>query len=191
MFVIPAIDIIDGKCVRLMQGNFADSTVYSNNPVEVAKNFEKQGAVFLHVVDLDGARLGYPVNSEIILAIATSVNIPLQVGGGIRLYEQAQKYLENGVKKIILSTVAVENPKLLERLLEEYGCTRVTVSVDVKDGRVATRGWLGKNTKTVTALINVLKKVGITSVNVTDISKDGLLKGPNFNLAKKFINKGF
>lgn len=191
MFVIPAIDIIDGKCVRLMQGNFADSTVYSNNPVEVAKNFEKQGAVFLHVVDLDGARLGYPVNSEIILAIATSVNIPLQVGGGIRLYEQAQKYLENGVKKIILSTVAVENPKLLERLLEEYGCPRVTVSVDVKDGRVATRGWLGKNTKTVTALINVLKKVGITSVNVTDISKDGLLKGPNFNLAKKFINKGF
>lgn len=191
MFVIPAIDIIDGKCVRLVQGNFSDSTVYSNNPVEVAKNFEKRGAVFLHIVDLDGAKLGYPVNSKIILAIAKSVKIPVQVGGGLRLYEQAQKYLENGVEKIILSTVAIENPKLLERLLEEFGSYRVTVSVDVKDGRVATRGWLEKNTKTIPAFVSFLKKVGVTSVIVTDISKDGLLKGPNFALAKEFINEGF
>ena len=97
--------------MRLTQGDFASATIYGNNPVEVAKEFEKQGAQCLHVVDLDGARLGFPVNMEIILAVAQSVAIPLQVGGGIRLYEQAQKYLENGVKKIILSTVAVENPK--------------------------------------------------------------------------------
>ena len=191
MYIIPAIDIIDGKCVRLIQGNFADSTVYSNDPVEVAKNFEKQGAVFLHVVDLDGARLGYPVNSETIFAIAKSVNIPLQVGGGIRSYDQARKYLENGVEKIILSTVAVENPKLLECLLEEYGSSRITVSVDVKDGQVATRGWLEKGNKIASDLISTLKRIGITSVIVTDISKDGLLKGPNFDLAKEFINEGF
>lgn len=191
MFIIPAIDIMGGKCVRLVQGNFSNSKVYSDNPVEVAKEFEKQGAKFLHIVDLDGARLGYPANSETIFAIAKSVNIPLQVGGGIRSYDQAQKYLKNGVTRIILSTTIVENPKLLERLLEELGNSRVIVSVDVDHGQVATRGWMEKSTKTVPAIINVLKKLGISSAIVTDISKDGLLQGPNFDLAKQFINEGF
>lgn len=177
--------------MRLVQGNFSNSKVYSENPVEVAKEFEKQGAKFLHIVDLDGARLGYPVNSEIVLAIAKSVNIPLQLGGGIRLYDQARKYLENGIERIILSTTAVENPKLLGRLLEEFGKSRVIVSVDVDKGQVATRGWMEKSTKTVPAIINVLKKLGVSSVIVTDISKDGLLKGPNFALAQEFINEGF
>ena len=191
MLIIPAIDIIDGKCVRLTQGNFSNSTVYSENPIEVAKNFEKQGAAFLHIIDLDGARLGYPANAEIILAIAKSVNIPLQVGGGLRLYEQAQKYLENGIEKIILSTVAIENPELFARLLEDFGSRRVITSVDVRDGKIATRGWLKESTKTIQVLIGVLKNAGITSVIVTDIYKDGLLEGPNFDLSKKFINAGF
>lgn len=182
---------MNGKCVRLAQGNFAKSTIYNSNPVEVAKDFAKQGAQSLHIVDLDGAKSGFPVNLETVLAIVKSVNIPLQVGGGIRLYDQAQKYLENGIEKIILSTVAIEDPKLLERLLEEFGSYRVTVSVDIDDGQVATRGWMKKNTKTVPGLVSFLKKVGITSVIVTDISKDGLLKGPNFDLAKEFINEGF
>ena len=191
MLVIPAIDIIDGKCVRLAQGNFSNSTVYGENPIEIAKNFEKQGATFLHIIDLDGARLGYPANAEIILAIAKSVNIPLQVGGGLRLYEQAQKYLENGIEKIILSTVAIENPELFARLLEDFGSQRVVTSVDVRDGKIATRGWLEESTKTIPALIGALQRAGITSVIVTDISKDGLLEGPNFDLSKKFINAGF
>lgn len=191
MFIIPAIDIIDGKCVRLARGNFSNSVTYSNSPVDVARNFEKQGARFLHIVDLDGARSSFPVNSKIILAIAKSVNIPLQVGGGIRSYDQARKYLENGALKIILSTIAIDDPKLLERLLKDFGSSRITVSVDIKDGKVATRGWQGTSTKTAYDLIPVLKRVGITSVIVTDTSKDGLLKGPNFDLAKQFINEGF
>jgi cyclase len=191
MLVIPAIDIIDGKCVGLEQGNFSDSTVYDDNPIEVAKNFEKQRVTFLHIIDLDGARLGYPANSETILAMAKSVNIPLQVGGGIRLFKQAQKYLENGIEKIILSTVAIENPELLRQLLEDFGSQRVMVSVDLKDGKIATRGWLKKSQKTVPVLIRALQRIGITFVIVTDISKDGLLKGPNFDLAKQFIKAGF
>lgn len=189
--MMPAIDILGGNCVRLTQGDFASATIYGNNPVEVAKEFEKQGAQCLHVVDLDGARLGFPVNMEIILAVAQSVAIPLQVGGGIRSYGHASTYLENGVKKIILSTVAIESPKLLECLLKNFGSTRIAVSIDSKDGKVATRGWLRKTTKTVSDSIDVLKRVGVTSVIVTDISKDGLLKGPNFGLAEQFISAGF
>lgn len=191
MLVIPAIDIMDGKCVRLVQGKFSNSKVYSNDPVEMAKKNEREGAVFLHVIDLDGARSSCPVNSEAILAIAKSVNTPLQVGGGIRSYDQARKYLENGIERVVLSTTVVENPKLLERLLEEFGKSKVIVSVDVNKGQVATRGWVEKSTKTVPAIINILKKLGISSVIVTDISKDGLLQGPNFDLAKQFINEGF
>ncbi len=191
MFVIPAIDIIDGKCVRLTQGNFTKSTIYNSNVVDVAKHFEKQGAQFLHIVDLDGAKSGFPVNRETVFDIAKSVNIPLQVGGGIRSYEQASKYLENGIEKIILGTAATEDPKLLERLVKDFGNSRITVSVDVKDGKVAARGWLEKSAKTVSEIIVVLKELGIISVIVTDISKDGLLKGPNFDLAKRFIQEGF
>lgn len=189
--MIPAIDIINGKCVRLTQGNFDKSTVYSGNPVEVAKNFEKQGARFLHIVDLQGAKSGFPVNSNTIFAIAKSVKTSLQVGGGIRSYEQAKKYLENGVEKIILSTVAVEDQKLLGSFLKDFGSFRIMVSVDIKDGKIATRGWLKKENKTVADIISVLKRIGITSVIVTDSSKDGLLKGPNFELARQFINERF
>mgnify|MGYP001604998517 CR=1 FL=1 len=191
MLMIPAIDIMDGKCVRLVQGKFSDSKVYSNDPVKVAKKFEKEGAALLHIVDLDGARLGYPANEEIIFAIAKAISIPLQIGGGLRTYEQAKKYLGNGIEKIIFSTVAVENPDLLSRLLEDFGSERILVSVDIKDGKVATRGWLENNICTVSEVIDLLKNAGVTNVIVTDISKDGLLKGPNFELAKEFINEGF
>ncbi|MFA4830987.1 MAG: imidazole glycerol phosphate synthase subunit HisF [Patescibacteria group bacterium] len=191
MFIIPAIDIINGKCVRLVQGNFSDPTVYSNNPIGVAKNFEKQGAVFLHLVDLDGAKSGFPVNLKTVFAIANSVNIPLQIGGGIRSYDQARRYLENGIEKIILSTVALENPKLLNRLIKNFGNSRITVSIDIKDEKIATRGWLKKDTKTISDIVTILKKARIKSVIVTDTSKDGLLKGPNFVLTKQFINAGF
>lgn len=189
--MIPAIDIMDGKCVRLVQGKFSDSKVYSNDPVELAKKFEKEGVALLHVVDLDGARLGSPINEEMIFAIAKAIHVPLQVGGGLRTYEQAKKYLENGIGKIIFSTVAIENPDLLARLLKDFGSERILVSVDVKDGKVSTRGWLENNVCTVPEVIDLLKSAGVTNVIVTDISKDGLLKGPNFALSKQFINIGF
>lgn len=191
MLVLPAIDIVGGKCVRLTQGDFAKNTLYSANPVDVAKKFERQGARFLHVVDLDGAKAGFPVNSETILSIAKSVGIPIQIGGGIRTYDQARGYLERGVSKIVLSTAVIENPKMLERVSRNFGKSRVTVSVDIKDGNAATRGWLKKSSETAPALIAALKKIGIVSVIVTDTSKDGLLQGPNFDLAKLFIDEGF
>ncbi|MFA4872985.1 MAG: imidazole glycerol phosphate synthase subunit HisF [Patescibacteria group bacterium] len=191
MLVIPAIDIVGGKCVRLTQGDFAKSTLYSANPADVAKDFERQGTRFLHVVDLDGARTGFPVNSETILSIAKSVGIPIQIGGGIRSYDQARGYLEGGVSKIVLGTAVIENPKMLERVSRDFGKSRVTVSVDIKDGNAATCGWLKKSTETAPALIAALKKIGIASVIVTDTSKDGLLQGPNFGLTKLFIDEGF
>lgn len=191
MLVIPAIDIMDGKYVRLVQGKFSDSKVYGNNPVEAAQKFVKEGALLLHVVDLDGARLGYPANEKIIFAISKAISIPLQIGGGLRTYEQAKKYLGNGIEKIIFSTVAVENPDLLSRLLKDFGSERILVSVDVKGDKVATRGWLENNICTISEVIDLLKNAGVTNVIVTDISKDGLLIGPNFELAKQFISAGF
>ncbi len=191
MFIIPAIDIIDGKCARLTQGNFAKPTVYSISPVEIAKKFENNGAKFLHIVDLDGAKSGFPVNAEIIFAIVKSVNVPVQVGGGIRTYQQAKTYLENGIEKIILATVTIENQNLLERLVKVFGNSRIAVSVDIKDGEVATRGWLKKGNKPVSDIVSLLKKIGIRYLIVTDISKDGLLAGPNFDLSRQFIKEGF
>ncbi len=191
MLILPAIDILEGACVRLTQGDFASATMYSNNPIEVAKDFEKQGAQCVHIVDLNGARLGFLVNAEIVFAIARAVALPLQVGGGIRTYEEARRYLQNGVERIILSTSAIEDARLLGRLVQEFGRSRIIVSVDVKSGKVATRGWRGKSNYTVSGVSTRLKSAGVTRVIVTDISKDGLLQGPNFELAEQFILAGF
>ncbi len=191
MFVIPAIDIIEGKCVRLTQGKFNKKKVYRLDPVETAKGFEKEGAKILHIVDLEGAKSGEPLNEETVFAIVRAVKIPAQVGGGIRSYDQARKYLENGVRKIILSTIAVENPKLLERLVKEFGNSRVVVSVDVRNNKLAIDGWTKQGGKFVANIISFLKKRGIKNVIATDISRDGLLKGPNFDLAKRFVRGGF
>ncbi len=191
MLVIPAIDIMDGKCVRLIKGDFNNPIVYRNNPVEVAKDFEKKGAKLLHIVDLDGAKAGYPVNLKKILAISRSLNIPLQVGGGIRSKEDVRLYLKNGIERIILSTIAIENPKLLCDILKEFENSKILVSIDIKEGKIATQGWRKKSKKNISDFVRFLKKLGVSFLVVTDISKDGLLGGPNLNLAKKFINEGF
>ncbi len=191
MLILPAIDLIGGQCVRLLQGDFSKSTAYAADPVKVAQEFEDQGAQFLHIIDLEGAKSGSPKNEGAIRAITQSVQIPVQVGGGIRNYEQATAYLENGVQRIILSTSAVEDPGLLQRLLQDYGTSRIVVSVDVKEGKVATRGWLKQSEVSVSEFINILKSLGLQVVIVTDVSKDGTLNGPNFDLVDQFLQEEF
>ena len=191
MFVIPAIDIIGGKCVRLVQGDFNKLTPYGDDPVAIARQFAAAGAQMLHIVDLDGARAGRPVNQPLILKMAENVGIPVQVGGGIRSYQTAEGYLENGIQRILLSTAAVEDPGLIRRLIKKFGVDRVAIAADIKHGRFATDGWTKSGGKAVRASIAMLKQLAIENVLVTDASKDGLLAGPNFVLAKQFIDAGF
>lgn len=190
MFVMPAIDIKDGKCVRLFQGDFAQATVYNDDPMAAARQFVKSGAEWLHVVDLDGAKNGRPVNSRLVLAIAKNAGVPVQAGGGIRSYQAAKTYLEGGVRRIMLSTAAVEDPSLISRLLKEFGAERIIVAADSKNGRFASRGWT-KSGSPVTKTIRSLKKLGVANVLVTDVSRDGTLSGPNFGLIQRFIDAGF
>lgn len=191
MIVIPAIDIIDGRCVRLVQGDFKKVTLYGNDPLEVAGQFAASGAQVLHIVDLDGAKAGRPVNRQLILSMAKNVGLPLQVGGGIRSYQTAKSYLENGIQSILLSTAAAENPKLIERLIKAFGDDRIIVAADIKNGRLAIDGWTKSSGKSVKATIALLKKLTVKKVLVTDVSKDGRLGGPNFALTKRFIDADF
>ncbi len=191
MFVIPAIDIKDGKCVRLLQGDFNQVTTYNDNPTEVAEQFEKQGVNLLHIIDLDGAKAGSPINKQLVLNIAKAINVPLQVGGGIRSYHDAKAYLENGIRRILLSTAAVENPQLIKQLIADFDDDRIIIAADIKNGEFATEGWTKSGGKSVADSITLLKKLGVKNVLVTDVSKDGLLDGPNFALTQLFIRAGF
>lgn len=191
MFIIPAIDIINKKCVRLTQGMFSQVTTYNTCPIEMAKQFERDGAKLLHVVDLEGAKAGKPTNTETILAISRAVSIPLQAGGGIRSYESAKRLLSEGIERIVLSTIFIENPQLLEKLVNDFGCSHILVSLDIKNNKVAINGWTKEKNKSISNIISILKTIGIKTVIVTDTSKDGLLQGPNFKLTSKFISEGF
>lgn len=175
--------------MRLKQGQYQRVTSYSDDPLEVAREFCKQGAKMLHVVDLNGARKGLPVNKNLILKIAKLVDIEL--GGGIRNIEDAQLYLENGVKRVILGTAAIENRKLLEKLLREFGAERILVSLDLRDGKLAINGWLEERKEQLDQVLAELKKLGLRTLIVTDIRKDGMMSGPNFALLKRVKEDGF
>ncbi len=191
MLVMPAIDIKDGKCVRLFQGDFNKETVYGKDPVAVAKQFVKLGAQSVHVIDLDGAKNGNPVNSRLVLDIAQAASVPVQAGGGIRTYGTAKAYLDGGVQRIMLSTAAIDNPALIIRLVKEFGADRIIVAADSKNGRFATEGWTKTGSTSTAGSLKLLKKLGITEVLVTDVSRDGTLNGPNFGLIQQFIDAGF
>ena len=164
--------------MRLLQGRMEDSTVYADNPVEVAKDFESQGAKYLHVVDLNGAFTGKPVNDETIRKIVGSVSLKVQVGGGIRTMERITELLELGVERVILGTIAVKNPGLVAEAARKYG-NQVIVGIDAKDGLVAVQGWAETTEMRAIDLGKAMKAVGIQSVVFTDISRDGMLQGPN------------
>jgi len=178
MLLFPAIDLKEGKAVRLLQGRMEDSTIYADNPVDVATEFEKQGAEYLHMVDLNGAFSGKPMNDETIRQIVRSVSIKIQVGGGIRTMERITELLELGVERVILGTIAVKNPELVAEAARRYG-KRVIVGIDAKDGWVAVQGWAETTEMRAVDLGKAMKAVGIESVIFTDISRDGMLQGPN------------
>lgn len=178
MQVFPAIDLKEGKAVRLLQGRMEDATVYAENPVEVASDFARQGAEYLHVVDLNGAFAGQPVNDETIRAIVRSVPLKVEVGGGIRTLERIQELLALGVERVILGTVAVKQPELVAEAVRRFG-DRVVVGIDAKDGRVAVQGWAEATDMKAEELGKVMKSVGVRHVIFTDISRDGMLQGPN------------
>ncbi len=187
MLIVPAIDIKSGKCVRLTQGVFESEKVYSDNPVDMAKRWEKEGAKMLHLVDLDGAKNGTMANLKTIKNIARAVNIPVQVGGGIRDEKTIEILLEAGVSGIVLGTVALENKTLLVKLLKSYG-PRIIVALDTKNGSLVKRGWLGKTGKSCLETAKEFEKLGVGKFMYTDAIKDGTLTEPNYKEIIKLKN---
>ncbi|MZQ75085.1 MAG: 1-(5-phosphoribosyl)-5-[(5-phosphoribosylamino)methylideneamino]imidazole-4-carboxamide isomerase [Peptoclostridium sp.] len=181
MMIYPAIDIKDGRCVRLKQGKFDDITVYYENPAEAAALWKGKGAKYIHIVDLDGALEGVPKNLEVIREIANGVDIPVQIGGGIRSRQTVDLLLSAGVRRVIVGTMAVKNRELLEELVKEYG-DKIVVGIDAKDGKVAVEGWEEVSSIDSIELASELSTVGVKTVIYTDISKDGMMSGPNFEV---------
>jgi phosphoribosylformimino-5-aminoimidazole carboxamide ribotide isomerase len=189
MDIIPAIDIKDGKCVRLYQGDFARMTVYDHDPAAVARRWVEQGARMLHVVDLDGARAGHPVNADVILSIVQSVDVPVQIGGGLRDEKAVLAALGLGVSRVVLGTAAVEQPDLIARLVERYG-DEIAVGVDARDGIVATSGWTEQAQVRATELVDHMADLGVRRFIYTDITRDGTLTEPNFAATGELVRPG-
>ncbi len=184
MEVIPAIDLRDGRCVRLVQGEKGSETVYSDEPVEMASRWEALGAPRLHVVDLDGAFTGSPQNLDVIQEIVQAVKIPVQLGGGIRSMDMVHKVLDLGIDRVILGTAAIFTPELVSKCSEEFG-EHIIVGIDGRDGLVAIEGWESTVEMTVELLAQRIAKVGIKRVIFTDTRRDGTLRGPNLEATKK------
>ncbi|MFB2935345.1 1-(5-phosphoribosyl)-5-[(5-phosphoribosylamino)methylideneamino]imidazole-4-carboxamide isomerase [Aerosakkonemataceae cyanobacterium BLCC-F154] len=187
MEVIPAIDLLDGKCVRLYQGDYSQSQVFDENPVAVAKQWVEQGATRLHLVDLDGAKTGESVNLKSIEAIVQAVPIAVEVGGGLRDRTSVATLLNMGVRWAILGTVAVEKPELVAQLCEEFP-DKIIVGIDARNGKVATRGWLETSEVTAQNLAQEMAKMGVAEIIYTDIHRDGTLQGPNLEALRELVS---
>lgn len=179
MEVIPAIDLKDGRCVRLFQGDFDQETVFSDDPLAMAISWQEQGGHRLHLVDLDGAVQGKPVHLEVISAIVRDLDIPVQVGGGIRDLATAEAWLEAGVDRVVIGTAAVSDPDMVREVCRKHGGRRVVVSVDAKDGLVALKGWKEASEVTVLELADQVAGLGVVRLLFTDIARDGALTGPD------------
>jgi phosphoribosylformimino-5-aminoimidazole carboxamide ribotide isomerase len=175
----PAIDMRGGKCVRLLQGDYNQETVYGDSPFDMAKQFADQGAEWIHMVDLDGAKDGKKVNHEHVIRVAKELPAKVQIGGGIRTIEDVSFYLDNGVDRVILGSAAVSNPNFVREALKGYGGSRVAIGLDARDGFVATEGWLETSHIMAADLAKRLVEEGAETFIFTDISKDGMLQGPN------------
>lgn len=188
MQLYPAIDIKNGHCVRLRQGQFQDSHTYSNSPVSVARKWEECGATFIHLVDLDGALVGYGVNESVIKEIAQTVKVPVQVGGGIRSIKDIENKLNLGVNRVIIGTKAVEDPGFVKEAIHSFGADHIVVGIDAKDGFVAVEGWEKVSTFNAIELAMSMKAIGVKTIVYTDISKDGMLSGPNIPHTKNMVD---
>lgn len=187
MKLYPAIDIKNGQCVRLRQGQFQDVEIYSHHPAEIAKLWETLGASFIHIVDLDGALAGHGVNDEVIQEITSSVSVPVQVGGGIRSIQDIEHKLSLGVSRVIIGTKAVENPMFIKEAVKNFGADRIVIGIDAKDGMAATQGWEKVSSINAVTLALQMKEYGVTTIVYTDISKDGMLTGPNIENTREMV----
>ena len=182
MRIYPAIDIKNGQCVRLKQGRFDDMTVYGSDPVAMAKKFVSMGASYLHIVDLDGARMGAGYNSGIISRIIESCKIPVQTGGGIR----TMRDIEDRISRVILGTAAISNPEIIKEAVKVYG-DKIAVGIDAINGRVAIHGWEKVSNVSAIDLCKNMKELGVKTIIYTDISKDGMMIGPNIEGTKEIV----
>lgn len=183
--ILPAIDLKGGKCVRLRQGAANDETVYSDSPVEMAQHWVKEGGEFLHVVDLDGAFEGKPVHTDALREICAAVDIPVEIGGGIRTDEDIKTLLAAGVTRVILGTRACEHPEQLARLVELFGGDKIAVGIDARDGKVQTKGWVETTDVQAADLAKQVGEAGVGTIIYTDTSRDGMLDGVNaFEMGK-------
>ena len=178
MEILPAIDLLDGACVRLHQGDYDQVTRFSEDPVAQALSWQSQGATRLHLVDLDGAKRGEPINDAAVRAITSALDIPVQLGGGVRSLERAEELIACGLDRVILGTVAIEQPQLVQELAQRHP-GRIVVGIDANDGRVATRGWIEQSDVLATDLAKQFSAAGIAAIITTDIATDGTLAGPN------------
>ena len=184
MHIFPAIDLYNKKAVRLFKGDYEQMTVYSDNPIEIARDFEAAGARFIHMVDLEGARDGSTPNLSIVADVAQNTSLFVEIGGGIRDMETVEKYLSAGVSRVILGTAAVNDEAFLKAAVDKYG-EKIAVGADVKDGYIAIKGWLEQSAYTLEAFLARMQEIGVKTIICTDISKDGAMKGTNRELYRQ------
>lgn len=189
MRIIPAIDIINGECVRLSKGDYNQKTVYSKNVLDVAKNFEDNGIQFLHLVDLDGAKQNRIINYKILEQISTQTNLIIDFGGGLKSEEDIKIAIESGAKQVTLGSVAIKNPELFLESLEKYGSEKIILGADARKEKIAISGWLEESETNIYDFIKEKTESGIQYVISTDIDKDGMLEGPSFDLYEKIIGE--
>ncbi|PIF45750.1 phosphoribosylformimino-5-aminoimidazole carboxamide ribotide isomerase [Chryseobacterium sp. 52] len=189
MKIIPAIDIIDGKCVRLSKGDYATKKVYNENPLEVAKEFENYGIQFLHLVDLDGAKSKHIVNQKVLESIAKETSLQIDFGGGLKTVEDIEIAFNAGARQITIGSIAVQDPEFCYTLIQKYGAEKIILGADCDNRKIKTSGWLEESDKDVIDFILQYQKKGIQQVICTDISKDGMLEGPSTELYKDILGK--
>ena len=189
MRIIPAIDIIEGKCVRLSKGDYDTKKIYNENPLEVAKSFQDHGIEYLHLVDLDGAKSSHIVNYKILEKIASNTNLKVDFGGGLKSDEDLKIAFESGAKQITGGSIAVKDPELFQAWIERYGSDRIILGADAKNRKIAVSGWQEDSDQEIIPFIQGYEKKGAKYVICTDISKDGMLEGPSFDLYKEILSK--
>lgn len=184
--IYPAIDLRDGKCVRLFQGDYAQETIYGDSPVEMAKAFVEAGAQWIHMVDLDGAKDGVRINDQVVIE-AAKLGAKVQIGGGIRTREDIEHYLANGVTRVIIGSLAIRNPELAVSFIEEFGADQIVIGIDAKNGMAATEGWIETSGQAATQVADYFASRGAKHFIYTDIATDGTLAGPNIQANRTLV----